>query len=188
MWPYIIGAAVVGVAWLIKELNKSDEKTAPDKIKILLLGLNSSGKTTFVRHLRPDVREGPTGSPQDYDEITDMPGSVDWMMNVDAKVKASSSILFFFDVTRYVQDSKYQEDANSRIDFVHRSASSKKPILLVATHIDLASDDCESKVTHIIAGKGFRDLMSSIVFVNTTTSEGKQAIITKLETLTNYKI
>lgn len=117
-----------------------------------------------------------------------MPGSVDWMMNVDAKVKASSSILFFFDVTRYVQDSKYQEDANSRIDFVHRIASSKKPILLVATHIDLASDDCESKVTHIIAGKGFRDLMSSIVFVNTTTSEGKQAIITKLETLTNYKI
>lgn len=141
---------------------------------ILLTGPKSSGKTTFLRHFI-DIKEGATSSHQEYvvngthfKKAKDMAGDSAWLNEkFDKEIKGYDYVLLFFDVSEYVKDEEYRDDSNARIQMIHNICkNTNQKLLLVGTHIDFGKNyRCE--VIDIITKKPYRDVIDSLVFVDT---------------------
>lgn len=144
--------------------------------KTLLTGPISSGKTTFLQYIsKDDITNGATGAPRTYkvkdaqfDEVTDLGGAEIWLNNFDARMKDYNYILFFFDVTKYVEDSDYRNVANARIDFIYKRKTDSQTMLMIGTHIDKAVGNFKADVEHLLAGKPYQNVLNRIVYVDTT--------------------
>lgn len=205
MFPFIpiilisLASGVVGGAsafifgWLLEEL----EEIFRDK-KTLLTGPGFSGKTSFLRHISKDkVPDKPSGAPDDYKVtgvdavfhiVKDFGGSEGWIAGkFDEYIQESDYVLFFFDASKFIDNTEYRLDCFARVEMIDRvvkelSQTGKSPIvLLVCTHIDKVSGNYEATVENLFAGKPYAGLLKRIAYVNTVKEECVKIIIDKLK-------
>lgn len=158
--------------------------------KSLLTGPLSSGKTTFLQYLSKEIiPDGPSGAPRRYkvkdaifDEVTDLSGAEAWLNGkFDEYIKDHDYILFFFDVSEFLKDSKYREDCYARIDMIHGVAKPSQKVLMVGTHIDLVSGNYRADVERLFAGKPYQSILSRIVYIDTTKKKCVRTILEELK-------
>lgn len=159
----------------------------------LLTGPLSSGKTTFLQYISKDIiSDGASGAPRTYkvkdavfDEVTDFSGAEAWLKaKFDEYIKVHDYILFFFDISMYLNDTKYRADVNARVDMIYRTSKllEKKHVnLLVGTHIDKACQNFKSEFECFFAGKSYQSMLNNIVYINTTKKECVETIFNKLK-------
>lgn len=156
----------------------------------LITGPLASGKTTFLRYISKDIiPEGPSGAPRRYkvkdaifDEVTDFSGDTGWLTNnFNERIREHDYILFFFDVSEYLNDLKYREDCNARIEIIHRSISSDHKVLVVGTHIDMVSGNYRADIENMFAGKSYQSILSRAVYIDTRKKECVKTILDELK-------
>ena len=158
--------------------------------KSLLTGPLSSGKTTFLQYISKEIiPDGPSGAPRRYkvkdaifDEVTDLSGAEAWLNGkFDEYIKDHDYILFFFDVSEFLKDSKYREDCYARIDKIHGVVNPSQKVLMVGTHIDLVSGNYRADVERLFAGKPYQSILSRIVYIDTTKKKCVRTILEELK-------
>jgi hypothetical protein len=155
----------------------------------LITGPLASGKTTFLRYISKDIiPEGPSGAPKSYkvknaifNEVTDFSGDTGWLRNFNERIKEHDYILFFFDVSEYLNDLKYREDCNARIEIIHRNISSDQKMLVVGTHIDMVSGNYRADIENMFAGKSYQSVLSRAVYIDTRNNECVKTILDELK-------
>lgn len=145
--------------------------------KTLLTGPPSSGKTTFLQYISKDeIPKEQSGVPKSYkvqnaffDVVTDFSGDTAWLNGkFDQFINDHDYILFFFDVSEYINTAQYRSDVNARIDMINRNINRLRQIvLLVGTHIDCVSGEYKSNVEQFFAGKEYANLLNKIVYIDT---------------------
>ena len=160
------------------------------KLTALVTGPQSSGKTTFLRNISKEIiPEGPSGAPRRYkvkgaifDEATDFSGAEAWLNGkFDEYIKDHDYILFFFDVSEFLKDSKYREDCYARVDMIHGVVKPSQKALMVGTHIDLVSGNYRADVERLFAGKPYQSILSRIVYIDTRKRECVRTIFNELK-------
>lgn len=158
--------------------------------KTLLTGPISSGKTTFLQYIsKENIPDGPSGAPRTYkvgsalfDEVTDFSGAEAWLnAKFDEYIEEHDYIIFFFDISKYIEDYKYRVNSNARIDMIHRNSQPSQTVLLVGTHIDKAPSNYKSEVEKLFAEKRFKSRLNKMVYINTTQKECVKTILNELE-------
>lgn len=148
-----------------------------DKKKAVLIGPKSSGKTTFLQHIAIDeISNGPSKDPTthkvkgtQFDEVTDFSGSETYFNIQNKYIKNKEyGILFFFDVSKYLQDRAYQYDLDSLIKSINFDSMTLKKMLIIGTHIDKLSGNYKEEIEHIFAKKLYKKMFKHIVYVDTT--------------------
>lgn len=156
----------------------------------LITGPLASGKTTFLRYISKEIiPEGPSGAPRSYkvknaifNVVTDFSGDTGWLTNnFNERIKEHDYILFFFDVSEYLNDLKYREDCNARIEIIHRSISSDHKVLVVGTHIDMVSGNYRADIENMFAGKSYQSVLSRAVYIDTRNNECVKTILDELK-------
>lgn len=190
----IIPIIAIGVGTVILWIARRSIRKLFSKKKTLLTGPLASGKTTFLRHIAKDIilddiPDGPSGAPKQYkvnnamfDEVTDFSGAEVWLKTkFDEYIKEHDFILFFFDISEYLQDPMYKAHSNARIDMIHRNTNSSQKVLIVGTHIDRVSGNFKAEVENSFAGKSYQSVLNRIVYINTTEKECVLTILNELK-------
>lgn len=116
----------ITVAWKIIKVAKS---------KLLVLGAQASGKTTFLRHYIPDIPDGPTKGtfeerviPFSWSELFkwnltmgDISGKEDFVAQATSKLRSDEKmkyIVLFIDLKKYFEDESTQKHSNNLMYFV----------------------------------------------------------------------
>ena len=105
--------------------------------KLLVLGHQASGKTTFLRHYVPKIPEGPTGGTfETYDypidvgnlfnfrwslTVGDISGKEDFVAQATSKLRSDEKmkyIVLFIDLKKYFEDASTQEHSKKLMDYV----------------------------------------------------------------------
>ena len=153
----IVGGALfalfVGGCFLYEFLSKSKKN-----VFIRIYGPRGSGKTTFLKNLKREIREGQTLRSTDYEvefkfegadkeekvfslKVRDTVGEKDSQTDEVDKIDNGESlmVLIFSDVNRYLKDSKYRRESNSTLEGVFQKIGINKDcgIFFVFTHKDL---------------------------------------------------
>lgn len=183
LMPIIYGLAVALIGGTV--IYKILDTVFPDK-KTLLTGPLGSGKTTFLRHLTKEyIPDGPSGAPKTYkikravfDEITDFSGDEAWLSDFDTRIEQSDFVLFFFDVSQFLNNEKYQEDVYARVYKINEYVKNrdKKKVLIIATHVDKVCGNYTNDVLKKFANKPYKSIISNIVFVDTTKKDSVETI------------
>ena len=179
----ILWALVGPVGGLLIEKLFSNKKT-------LITGPLSSGKTTFLQYIAKEkIPDGPSGAPRKYevenamfDEVTDFSGAEAWLKSkFNDYIKEHDYILFFFDISVYIEDTKYRADSNARIDMIHRNSTSSQKVLIVGTHVDKLHGNYQAEIEKFFAGKPYQSVLNRVVYIDTTKKECVETIINELE-------
>lgn len=179
MWQISLGIFI----WRALKSLFSEKKT-------LLTGPPSSGKTTFLRHIsKEEIPNGPSGVPTtyrigngDWNKITDLSGAEVWLKNkFDEYIKSHDYILFFFDISEYILNEEYRNNANARVDMINKNIKSSQIVLLIGTHNDCAVNNYKSKVECSFAGKPYQSLLRRIVYIDTRKKECVKTILFELK-------
>ena len=187
MWPiipiilWVLAGGAAGA--LVKEF-LSNKKT-------LITGPLSSGKTTFLQYIAKEkIPDGPSGAPRKYevennamfDEVTDFSGAEAWLKSkFNDDIKEHDYILFFFDISEYIKDTKYRADSNARIDMIHRNSTSSQKVLIVGTHVDKLHGNYQAEIEKFFAGKPYQSVLNRVVYIDTTKKECVETIINELK-------
>ena len=121
--------------------------------------MKQSGKTRFYRYLqgKPYVESETTVEPYEEFEYMkkngdsiiikkgkDIGGSEDFTDYYESMIKESDILVFCFDMSKYLKDSKYEKKANARFEFICKKnkelGRSKANFVKLATHMDQISN------------------------------------------------
>lgn len=127
--------------------------TDDDKVKKLgIIGMKSSGKTTFLNNLRGIKTVPKTTSNESYDSFefklsnkknihivkgNDIGGGKSYQAKYREIIKNNDVILYFFNVCEYLTNLEYKRDCNQRLDHINVDIENKK-IAIIASHSDLS--------------------------------------------------
>lgn len=129
MLPFVYIFPLVGlIVWIINKILKGN--------KIAVLGPQGSGKTTFLNYLRgkenyyetnatgKERYEGFSFKLSSGKEITiksgeDIGGGDLYRELYEDLIKKSDSVVFIFDINKYLSDEEYEKMTNARMQFVY---------------------------------------------------------------------
>lgn len=137
---------------------KNDVKTSK---KIAIFGLQTAGKTTFLRFLQGDknYKKYVASGMDEYDEFvikfndkivkisknSDIGGAETFVRNYVTLLKNTEMAFFLFDVSLFFNDNEYYRNFCARVDYLKSITSVKT--YFIATHPDkLNSTDNELKI------------------------------------------
>jgi dephospho-CoA kinase len=158
--------------------------------KTLFTGPLSSGKTTFLRYIAKEkIPDEASGAPKRYkvknamfDEVTDFSGAEAWLKSkFNDYIKEHDYILFFFDISEYIKDTKYRADSNARIDMIHRNSTSSQKVLIVGTHVDKLHGNYQAEIEKFFAGKPYQSVLNRVVYIDTTKKECVETVLNELK-------
>jgi GTPase SAR1 family protein len=186
--PIIWGAAIGAVAILGLGSYKlfSDD---PSRNKLGLLGMQASGKTKFLCHLRNKAyiaksTEIEPFNPFEYDNAgnkiyidagLDIGGGDLYRSEYNRIIKNSDVIFYFFDISKYLNDKNqggigYRRASNSRLEHIKSTAANMDiQIVIVGTHIDLYSKGkakAKSKFLKLNENKSYFSILRNIELIN----------------------
>lgn len=180
----IIGGSVGGVAGGIFSFFGDDDKVN----KLGIIGMKSSGKTTFLNNLRGIVSVPKTTSKESYDSFEfelsngktkyiskgkDIGGNRSYLTEYRQIIEENDVILYFFDVCKYLTNLDYKRDCNSRLDFINADIKNKK-IAIIASHSDLSQHSKNKLIEEIInqvRDKKYAKLFNELFFVVNLTNQ-----------------
>ncbi|MFK8279923.1 hypothetical protein ACI76Q_06245 [Capnocytophaga canimorsus] len=121
-------------------------------------------------------------------------------------IENSDVIFYFFDINKYFKDEvikdriTYRRECNSRFEFIFDSikdnyqkqmkdikegsltSMKEKKVLIVATHTDLCgihSSQIKSKFDEIVSGKGYKNMLQQVCFINLNDEKQVEEFINK---------
>lgn len=170
--------SVLGGCFLYKFLSKSSKN-----VFIRIYGPRGSGKTTFLKNFKREIREGQTLRSTNYEvefkfesadkeekvfslKVRDTVGEKDSQTDEVDKIDKGGSliVLIFSDECLYLKDSKYRRECNSTLEGVFQKIGINKDcgVFFVFTHKDLLkSSDQEGRE---LLKKEFSRLSSENIF------------------------
>lgn len=199
-----LGTAIAG--WLAKD--KLKNLFSKDENKLGIIGMQASGKTRFLSFLR-DVEyvekntskekyesftyTTPSGKKILISEGTDIGGGNMYREMYENIISESDVIFYFFDIHKYLNDTQYMRECNSRFhsvaellcqseeielkltkDFEKVLKDKKKKIVFFATHKDQVGIDNEKLVEEFktkLSSKIYRDLVDYTFPMDTRNKE-----------------
>lgn len=158
--------------------------------KTLITGPLASGKTTFLQYISKErIPDGASGAPRTYkvkdaifNKVTDFSGDKAWLTSkFDEYINEHDYILFFFDISEYINDKSYRADVNARVDMIYRKKNSSQTTLMVGTHIDKVNGNYKAEIENLFAGKSYQSMLNKMVYVDTTKKECVKTILDELK-------
>lgn len=177
--------------------------TAPlKKNKIAVLGMKGAGKTTFYNILQgKHISTTPTfeddidpfvsninGRVVHFDKCKDIGGGKDHVRNWYSElINRNEVVFFFFDVYKFLNDSLYQQETMTIMDFVYETikGAGDKETAMILTHLDSFPKskfhEILPKVQKAIGNKEYQALFKRNVFcVDITREKEVKKIMEKL--------
>lgn len=199
MIPFIAAGALIAVsAYLIKNLSTEKKKKG-----LVLLGLPSAGKTTFLKRLKSEMisedesttmNEKKTGEFKykiDDQEIsiknvTDTPGANRYSHEYEKYKNFNGDIYFFFNVNGYLRYLENERITNARLDqifHVFKDKINKNEVYIIGTHIDLLrlkTNEINEAINKKIGDKSYRSLMNNLYLTNLLDGKSFKDLIEEL--------
>lgn len=203
--PFLIWGAVA-LAGIFTVAGIAGAFDDPQKNKLGILGMQISGKTRFLSFLRNipyvDKRTGRS----DYEEFiytlsdgkkiticsgVDIGGGDNYRVDYDTILDNADVILYFFDIDKYLRNEidlesniLYQRSCNSRFEHIYSKVkSSKKPVLVIATHTDkcnLSESVMKQKFDALVSNKSYKDMLKGVEYVNLTNNGETRNLVNKI--------
>lgn len=179
----IIGGSVGGMAGGVLSFFGNDKAN-----KLGIIGMKSSGKTTFLNNLRGIVSVPKTTSKESYDSFeiklangktkhiskgNDIGGNKSYMVEYRKIIEENDVVLYFFDVCQYLTNLDYKRDCNSRLDYINNDIKNKK-IAIIASHSDLSQHSKNKLIEEIlnqVRDKKYAKLFSEAFFIVNLTDQ-----------------
>lgn len=190
----LIGGSVGGVAGGIVDFFGKDNKVS----KLGIIGMKSSGKTTFLNNLRGIKTIPKTTSKESYDSFefklsnkkniqiakgNDIGGNQNYLTEYRLIIKNNDVILYFFNVCEYLTNSEYKRYCNSRLDHINVDIENKK-IAIIASHSDLSQHSkniLREEILNQVIDKKYSKLFNDGFFVvNLTDDKESKELIDKI--------
>lgn len=173
--------------------------TDDDKVKKLgVIGMKSSGKTTFLNNLRGIKIVPKTTSKESYDSFefklsnkkniqiakgNDIGGNQNYLAEYRQIIKNNDIILYFFNICEYLTNSEYKRYCNSRFDYINIDIENKK-IAIIASHSDLSQHSkniLREEMLNQVIDKKYSKLFNDVFFVvNLTDEKESKELIDKI--------
>lgn len=190
----LIGGSVGGVAGGIVGFFSKDNKVN----KLGVIGMQASGKTTFLNNLRglkavlnPTSRENfesfkfelSNGKTIYIDKGNDIGGAKNYMLEYRQIIEKNNIVLYFFNVSEYLTNIDYKRECNSRLDHININIENKK-IAIIASHSDLSQHSKNILIEEIlnqVRDKKYSNLFNNAFFVvNLTDKNEVSGLIDKI--------
>lgn len=191
IWGVALGAAALLGLGSYAFFSVSED---PEKNKLGILGMQGAGKTRFLSYLRgvPFFDKGTEmekynsfiyksqGKVIHIDSGEDIGGGNLYRDEYDRIIKKSSVIFYFFDISKYLNDSiqegiSYRRASNSRIEHISSiDKFSKTNILIVGTHFDLCKNsqrEVKSEFLKLNENKSYYSVLKQIELIDLTTND-----------------
>jgi GTPase SAR1 family protein len=196
----IAGAVAAGTfgGGLVSYLTRDQEK-----VKIGLIGMASSGKTTFLNKLRNFKGQYHPTSTDKYESFNfklstgktiviekgkDIGGAKNYITFYRDIIKNNDIILYFFNIHEYLKDNDYRRECNSRLAHINETDLSNYGILdgfnkqindkiiIVASHSDKSSNSSEMLMNEMLKqvnDKNYSDLFNNVFLVLNLTNSNQ---------------
>jgi GTPase SAR1 family protein len=203
-FPFIFaGALLVGTVAVIASSESTDTKRTEGK-SLGILGMPGAGKTLFLRNLqgKPYTRYEQTTGAEDYNrfdfthkgrtisicEGKDIGGNAENIkVYYEDFLKNKDICLFIFDIKKYIdiEQEKYRNDVNARLDYIDRHIKDMKHWAIIGTHVDQAKIEQGKSIIDIVQrhvkNKPYSRLLSMNFFArNLTNKKDMDFIIDKI--------
>lgn len=166
--------------------------------KLGIIGMQASGKTTFLNNLRglkavlnPTSRENfesfkfelSNGKTIYIDKGNDIGGAKNYMTEYRQIIEKSDIVLYFFNVSEYLTNIDYKRECNSRLDHININIENKKNAI-IASHSDLSQHSKNILIEEIlnqVRDKKYSNLFNNAFFVvNLTDKNEVSGLIDKI--------
>lgn len=200
--PLIWGAAL-GVITLLGFGGYALFSKDPEKNKLGVLGMQSAGKTRFLSHLRNITFRDKGTQIEKYDPFihkydgkvihidagVDIGGGSMYRNEYNRIIKKSNVIFYFFDISKYLDDSPYEgvgyrRACNSRIEHINSAGKElKNSIVVVGTHIDLCTKNeakVKSEFLKLVKDKYYYSVLKNTELIDLTNTNQLNEFIKKV--------
>lgn len=158
--------------------------------KLGMIGMKSSGKSTLLKNLG-GVKEVKIDSFKDIYESfvytissdkkifiekgTDIGGNKPFMANYEHIINNNNVIFYFFNINRYLTETEYKRECNSRLAFIFSRITNKKFALIAShsDHSDLEKNKLEEEVLNQVSGKEYSNLFNDNLYVVNLTDKNE---------------
>lgn len=151
---------------------------------IAVLGMQGAGKTHMLANMQgKEYIPNPTIGKERYEEFFTSSGGRGMFIKsgqdigggrencqlfYESMIKDSDIVFFLFDAYKYLNDKGYQEDAQVRLDFIHRKTKADQ-VAIFATHRDqfesiksrLSADEAPMYILETVRGKPYSELFKN---------------------------
>ncbi|CAM3024347.1 GTPase domain-containing protein [Flavobacterium frigoris] len=174
----LIGGGIGGVTGVVVDFFGKDSKAN----KLGIIGMQASGKTTFLNNLRgleavlnPTSRENfesfkfelSNGKTIYIDKGNDIGGAKNYMVEYRQIIEKNDIVLYFFNVSEYLTSIDYKRECNSRLDHINGNIKNKKSAI-IASHSDLSQHSKNKLIEEIlnqVRDKKYSNLFNNAFFV-----------------------
>lgn len=182
--PAIIGAALGGSIVIFATIFGGDDSVPVKGKNIAVLGMQGAGKTQFLANIRNESYKDyqATIGSEGYDSFTihlgdrgvkiekgkDIGGGDEYIRDYYKDLINRCDVVFFlFDSYKYLNEEKYRENVQARLEFIHRHIGGKSiDTVIFATFADKfekkdAVENAYSEIKRSIIGKTYGELFKT---------------------------
>lgn len=184
----VVGAVSAGIAGGVLGGLWDDSGDGTSSRKLGIIGMKSSGKTTFLFNLGGLTRIKFNTNKDNYEDFEyktnsgktiliekglDIGGGKNYMVDYRDIISKNDIVFYFFNISEYLNNVTYSRDCNSRLSFIFSSLGDKKTVL-IGTHSDksnLSKNQLREQVIKQIQDKNYSKLFNENFFILNLTDD-----------------
>lgn len=198
---FLVGSAVTAAVTLLVKKNGPAKKIKD----LVLLGLPSAGKTTFLKRLKSEMiseDESTTMNEKKTGEftfkfngqkiliknVTDTPGANRYTHEYEKYKNFNGYIYFFFNVNGYLRYLENERITNARLDQIYhvfKDKIDKNEVYIIGTHIDLLrlkTNEINEAINKKVEDKSYRSVLNNLYLTNLLDENSFKNLIEELYT------